>query len=237
MKKYFLLLLLSVFAVTVFVGCAGDDIEGTTNDDDNTSEEVEDTKELSGSITMAGSTSVQPLSEELAAAFMAEHRDTRLEVSGGGSGAGVQAAQENTADFGAVSREIAEDETGINTYKIAIDGIAVIVHADNEVDDLSLDEIQQLFSGEITNWSEVGGADEDVVVISREEGSGTRGAFTDIVLGDAELTDSALIQNSTGAVKESVLTEPNAIGYISLGNLDDEVKGLSVDGVEPTAEA
>jgi len=185
---------------------------------------------------MAGSTSVQPLSEELAAVFMDEHPGVRLEVSGGGSGAGVVAAQENTADFGAASREIKDDETGIKTYTIAIDGIAVIVHLDNGVEDLALEDIQKIFSGEITNWSEVGGADENIVVVSREEGSGTRGAFDDIVLGDAVLVDTALIQNSTGAVAEAVSTEVNAIGYVSTGSLEDDVKPLLVDGVEPTSE-
>lgn len=244
MKKFFLLLILSLFSTVVLIGCAEN---GTEDREDDSQEDAangvgeesddEEIANLSGAITMAGSTSVQPLSEELAAVFMEQNPDARLEVSGGGSGAGVQAAQENTADFGAVSREIADDETGINTYTIAIDGIAVIVHPDNSAEDLSLDQIQQIFAGEITNWSEIGGADEDIVVVSREDGSGTRGAFTDIVLGDAELVASALIQNSTGAVREAVSTEVNAVGYVSLGGLNDTVKGLLVDGAEPTPEA
>ena len=247
MKKFILLLLVSLFAAAVLVGCAGDDTEDAGNDspaeevesnDDVTEDDgaEEEASTLEGSITMAGSTSVQPLSEELANVFMDEHPDVRLEVSGGGSGSGITAAQENTADFGAVSREVREDETGINTYKIAIDGIAVIVHSDNEINDIALADVQKIFSGEITNWSEVGGADEAIVVVSREEGSGTRGAFDDIVLGDATLVDTALIQNSTGSVRESVSSEANAIGYVSTGGLNDSVKGLSVDGVEPTSE-
>lgn len=237
MKKTLLFLLLSLFTTVILFGCAGDDSEsGLAGDGDVEDTNAGETGGASGTITMAGSTSVQPLSEELAAAFMEQNPDARLEVSGGGSGAGIQAAQEKTADFGAVSREIADDETGINTYTIAIDGIAIIVHADNSVEDLTLDQIKQIFAGEITNWSEVGGADEEIVVVSREDGSGTRGAFTDIVLGDIELIQSALIQNSTGAVKESVSNEVNAIGYVSLGGLDDDVKGLKVDGTDPTAE-
>lgn len=248
MKKFILLLLVSLFAAAVLVGCAGDDTEDAGNDSP-AEEEVEsngDTAEddsaaeasatLEGTITMAGSTSVQPLSEELANVFMDEHPDVRLEVSGGGSGSGITAAQENTADFGAVSREIADDETGIKTYTIAIDGIAVIIHSDNAVEDITLEDVQKIFAGEITNWSEVGGADEDIVVVSREEGSGTRGAFDDIVLGDATLVDTALIQNSSGAVRESVSTEVNAVGYVSTGSLNDTVKALKVDGVEPTPE-
>lgn len=248
MKKFILLLLVSLFAAAVLVGCAGDDTEDAGNDSP-AEEEVEsngDTAEddsaaeasatLEGTITMAGSTSVQPLSEELANVFMDEHPDVRLEVSGGGSGSGITAAQENTADFGAVSREIADDETGIKTYTIAIDGIAVIIHSDNAVEDITLEDVKKIFAGEITNWSEVGGADEDIVVVSREEGSGTRGAFDDIVLGDATLVDTALIQNSSGAVRESVSTEVNAVGYVSTGSLNDTVKALKVDGVEPTPE-
>lgn len=245
MKQLVLLLFVSLFTTALLIGCAGDDKENITNGnsaegveiDDDSAEEVDASASgLSGTITMAGSTSVQPLSEELANVFMDEHPDVRLEVSGGGSGSGITAAQENTADFGAVSREIADDETGIKTYTIAIDGIAVIIHSDNAVEDITLEDVQKIFAGEITNWSEVGGADEDIVVVSREEGSGTRGAFDDIVLGDATLVDTALIQNSSGAVRESVSTEVNAVGYVSTGSLNDTVKALKVDGVEPTPE-
>ena len=244
MKKFILLLLVSLFTVAVLVGCAEDDTEDTTNDtpaedevesnDDDVAEDVGAT--LEGTITMAGSTSVQPLSEELANVFMDEHSGVRLEVSGGGSGSGITAAQENTADFGAVSRDVRDDETGIKTYTIAIDGIAVIAHSDNEINDITLEDVRKIFNGEITNWSEVGGADEAIVVVSREEGSGTRGAFDDIVLGDEALVASALIQNSGGAVREAVSSEANAIGYLSTGSLNDTVKGLAVDGVEPTPE-
>ncbi|GAA4074820.1 phosphate ABC transporter substrate-binding protein [Amphibacillus indicireducens] len=248
MKKFILLLLVSLFAAAVLVGCAGDDTEDAGNDspaeeevesnddagEDDSAEEASAT--LEGTITMAGSTSVQPLSEVLAGVFMEEHTGVRLEVSGGGSGSGITAAQENTADFGAVSREVREDETGIHTYTIAIDGIGIIVHPDNEVSDITVEDVQKIFAGEITNWSEVGGADENIVVVSREEGSGTRGAFDDIVLGDAALVDTALIQNSSGSVRESVGSEANAIGYVSTGSLNEDVKALSVGGVEPTPE-
>lgn len=228
------------FVVTaLLVACGGNNDSDENLSENNTGGDVEETDNeasLEGTITMAGSTSVQPLSEELAAAFMEKHPNARLEVSGGGSGAGVTAAQENAADFGAVSREIKEDETGIDEYVIAIDGIAIVVHPDNPVADLALEDVAKIFAGEITNWSEVGGDDEAIVVVSREDGSGTRGAFTDIVLGDAELTESALIHNSTGGILEAVANDPNAIGYASLGSMDDNVKGLAIDGAEPTEE-
>src|SRR5690625_3101682 len=236
MKKSILLLLISLFAIALLVGCAENDNTDNGSNDTSTEDQVDESG-LEGTITMAGSTSVQPLSEELAAVFMEEHQGARLEVSGGGSGSGVTAAQENTADFGAASREIRDDETGIDHYVIAIDGIAIIVHPDNDgVDDLSVADVQNIFMGQITNWSEVGGSDEDIVVVSREEGSGTRGAFDDIVLGDEALVDTALIQNSGGAVRESVASEANAVGYLSTGSLNDDVKPVNIDGVEPTPE-
>lgn len=238
-KKHFLVIMLTFVVTALLVACGGNNDSDENASENNTGGDVEETDNeasLEGTITMAGSTSVQPLSEELAAAFMEKHPNVRLEVSGGGSGAGVTAAQENAADFGAVSREIKEDETGINEYVIAIDGIAIVVHPDNPVSDLALEDVAKIFTGEITNWSEVGGDDQDIVVVSREDGSGTRGAFTDIVLGDAELTESALIHNSTGGVLEAVANDPNAIGYASLGSMDDNVKGLAIDGAEPTEE-
>ncbi|SEO42987.1 phosphate ABC transporter substrate-binding protein, PhoT family (TC 3.A.1.7.1) [Amphibacillus marinus] len=244
MKKFLMLVLISMFAVTLLAAC-GQDTDEEVNGDDPVEEEVEDNGAaeeepeadgLEGTITMAGSTSVQPLSEELAAAFMSIHPDARLEVSGGGSGAGITAAQDNAADLGAVSREVADDETGIDVHTIAIDGIAIIVHPDNPVADLSIEQIQAIFSGGIVNWSEVGGDDEDIVVVSREEGSGTRGAFEDIVMGEEELVATAIIQNSGGSLRESVAADPNGIGYVSLGGLNDTVKGLQVDSVDPTAE-
>ncbi|MCD8511747.1 MAG: phosphate ABC transporter substrate-binding protein PstS family protein [Bacillus sp. (in: Bacteria)] len=221
MKKKYLLLITTALFMILLAAC-GDD----TNSSEATS--------LEGTISMAGSTSVQPLSEELAAAFMDIHPNTRLEVAGGGSGAGVTAAQENAADFGAVSREIREDETGIKYYTIAIDGIAIIVNPDNPMTELTLEEVTNIFAGKITNWSEVGGENVDIVVVSREDGSGTRGAFTDIVLGDEELIESALIHNSTGGVLSAVAGDPYAIGYASVGAMSDTVKGLAIDGFEPT---
>ena len=250
-KKYLLFLVIAALAVVVVAcGTNADNNETENNqvEDANNNEEANnagadngnsndsEASSLEGTITMAGSTSVQPLSEELAAAFMDIHPKTRLEVAGGGSGAGVTAAQEAAADFGAVSREIKEDETGIDSVVIAIDGIAIIAHPDNPLADIALEDVTKIFAGEITNWSEVGGDDIDIVVVSREDGSGTRGAFTDIVLGDEELVASALIHNSTGGVLEAVASDPNAIGYASTGSMSDSVKGLAVDGFEPTEE-
>lgn len=203
--------------------------------------------EAGGSVVTAGSTSVQPLSEELAAAFMDANPDYTVDVQGGGSGQGIKSIQEGIADIGALSRNLKDEEISLVSKEvtIALDGIAVIVNKDSAVKDLSLEQIRQIFTGEITNWKEVGGIDAPITVVSREEGSGTRGAFTEItkvLVKDAAGAEtdmtvaSALIQPSTGSVKTTVSSTPNTIGYVSLGSLDDSVKTVTVEGVTPTIE-
>ncbi|CCO07035.1 phosphate ABC transporter substrate-binding protein [Desulforamulus hydrothermalis] len=194
---------------------------------------------LSGSITIAGSTSVQPVSEELAKAFMAKNPGVTVNVQGGGSSAGVKAANEGAAQIGASSRELKEEEKGLGLTetKIALDGIAVVVNSKNQVSELTMEQVKGIFSGKITNWKEVGGKDAPINVVNREEGSGTRGAFEELVLGkDAKFTEKALTQPSTGAVRTTVAGDENAIGYVSLGSLNQEVKGIKVDGAEPTID-
>ena len=202
---------------------------------------------LTGKVVIAGSTSVQPLSEELANAFTKANPGVTIEVQGGGSGVGIKAAQEKLADFGSVSRELTTDEeaTIVNEYIIANDGIAVVVDPANAVSDLTLDQIKQIFTGKITNWKEVGGVDAKIVVVSREAGSGTRGAFIEITkisekgaAGTAvdNTIKDAIVQPSTGAVKQTVAGTPNSIGYMSIGALDNTVKAINVEGIQ-AAEA
>ncbi|WP_227765506.1 phosphate ABC transporter substrate-binding protein [Zhaonella formicivorans] len=192
---------------------------------------------LSGSINIAGSTSVQPLSDELAQAFMDENPDVKINVVGGGSSAGIKAAQEGTADIGASSRELEEGEKNVKIFEIAKDGIAVVVNPANELDNLTLDQVAKIFLGEINNWSQVGGKDAPITVVTREDGSGTRGAFEEIVLGkDKQIFSGAAIQNSTGAVRTAVASDPNSIGYVSIGALSEDVKPIMIDGVEATEE-
>lgn len=222
-KRFTGVFIAAAIIALVLAGCGGNS---------NASEETK----ISGTVTVAGSTSVQPLAEELGNAFM-ENTDARIEVAGGGSGAGVKAAQTGTADIGMASRALKDDETGINPIVIAIDGIAVVNHPENPVKDLTLDQVKGIFEGSIKNWSEVGGADADIVVVIREEGSGTRDAFAEIVLGDSTFMAEAIIQNSTGAVREAVSQDVNAIGFISLGGLNDSVNALNVDGAEATEAA
>lgn len=197
---------------------------------------------LSGYLSVAGSTSVQPLAEKLAEAFMAANPQVEIDVQGGGSSVGVKSAGDGTVAIGMASRKVKDEE--MQTYPdlvvtvIARDGIAIIAHPDVTVDGLTKEQVRDIFAGVITNWKEVGGADKPIVVVSREEGSGTRGAFQDMVMGGEEppIVSTAILQPSNGAVRTTVASTPDAIGYISFGYLDDSVKALAVNGVAPTAE-
>lgn len=191
----------------------------------------ETAEELAGSITVAGSTSVQPLSDELAKVFMEKNPQAKVFVQGGGSGAGIKAAANGTADIGASSRELKDSEKGIYETTICKDGIAVVIHKSNPVENLSIQEVQDIFAGKTTNWKQVGGGDKKIVVVNREAGSGTRGAFEEIVMGKTTVTTDGLVQASTGAVKSTVAITEEAIGYISLSALEDNVKDVMVDGV------
>lgn len=189
-------------------------------------------EELSGTITIAGSTSVQPISDELAKAFMAKNPKVKIFVQGGGSGAGIKAAMNGTADIGASSRELKTSEKGLNEITIAKDGITIIVNTKNNVKNLSMDQVKAIFAGKIKDWKDVGGRKGRIIVVNREAGSGTRGAFEEIVMDkENPLTNDCLVQASTGAVKSTVTITREAIGYVSLAALDNDVKPLSVDGV------
>ncbi|HVI42226.1 MAG TPA: phosphate ABC transporter substrate-binding protein [Anaerovoracaceae bacterium] len=235
MKKILAIILVIILALGALAGC------GTKAGDTNTGDEA------TGTVVTAGSTSVQPLSEELAAAFMDANPGISVEVQGGGSGQGIKAIQEKIADFGALSRNVKDEEKASVTqeYIIAKDGVAVIVNPESKVANLTIEQIKKIYTGEIKNWSEVGGEDAPIVVVSREEGSGTRGAFTEItgvLTKDAAgqendgTTKDALVQGSTGAVMQTVATTPETIGYVSLGSLSDTVKAVNVEGVTPTTE-
>jgi len=189
------------------------------------------TKEVTIQIT--GSTSVQPLSDELTKVYSSKNPHVNFNVSGGGSGAGIKAAQQGTHDIGASSRELNSTEKGsVKEFVIAKDGIAIVVHPENKVADLKIDQVKKILAGEVTNWKDVGGADAPITVVTREDGSGTRGALTELVMGQAAIKKDAVVQTSTGAVKTAVAADKNAIGYISLGSVDKTVKALKIDGVE-----
>lgn len=239
MKKLLVLTLVIILALGAFAACGAQ--EGNTEDSGNGAAEV------TGAVVTAGSTSVQPLSEELAASFMDANPGITVEVQGGGSGQGIKAIQEKIADLGALSREVKDEEksTVAKEYVIAKDGVAVIVNPESKVEDLTIEQIKKIYTGEIKNWKDVGGEDAPIVVVSREEGSGTRGAFTEItkvMQKDAagkevdNTTKDALVQGSTGAVMQTVATTPDTVGYVSLGSLSDSVKAVKVEGVAPSSE-
>ena len=252
-----------ILAVTALVACGNGDaataqpsaVESSAAEstvaESSAAAPAETTTDLSGSISMVGSTSMEKLANALSEAFMEEYPDVTVTAefvgSGAGieavtaefvgSGAGIEAVSNGTADIGNSSRSLKDEEkaAGVVENVVAIDGIAVCVDPANEVADLTKEQLTNIYNGTVTNWKEVGGADEPIIVIGREAGSGTRGAFEELV----DLVDGCKYANeldSTGAVIAKVASTPGAIGYASLDALDDSVKALSLEGVEATAE-
>ncbi len=193
--------------------------------------------DLSGTITLSGSTSMEKLANALCESFMEKYPNVTATAEFTGSGAGIEAVIAGTVDIGDSSRNLKDEEKANGAVEniVAIDGIAVVVDPANQVPGLTKDQLISIYKGEVTNWSEVGGADAPIVVIGREAGSGTRGAFEEIL----KIEDACAYANeldSTGAVMAKVATTPGAIGYVSLDVVDDSVIALPLDGVEATAE-
>ncbi len=189
-------------------------------------------------ITVAGSTSVTPFAEQLAEEFMRQHRGQQVNIQGIGSSAGIQATQTGAADIGMSSRALQTDELAeLEPIVIALDALAVIVHPDNPVENLTLEQVRRVFAGEIANWRELGGPDAPITLVNREAGSGTRGAFEELVMGKGgpPLSYRAIRQGSNGSVRAVVEGDPVAIGYISLGVVSPQVRALRIDGVEASA--
>lgn len=191
-------------------------------------------------ITIAGSTSVQPVAEKLAQAYMAKHPNVKISVQGGGSAVGLKSAQDGTANIGTYSSNLKGNEsTGINSYQIAKDGIVIVVNNANSVSDLTTNQTRDIFGGNTANWNAVGGSSASINVITREDGSGTRDAFVALIMGGKNgtpLIKTAIVQSSTEAVKQSVKGDPNAIGYISLADLNGDVKAVKINGVTPSED-
>jgi phosphate transport system substrate-binding protein len=185
-------------------------------------------------LVVAGSTSVQPFADHWAEVYMKENRGRVVNVQGGGSSAGIQAAREGAADIGMSSRELKAEEKGLRRVVVAWDGLAIIVHPGNRIEELSLEQVENVFAGNITNWSALGGSNHLITVVTREEGSGTRGAFQEMVMKKNRIFRGAIVQDSNGTVREIVASDPQSIGYISLGLVNDKVKALRFDGVEAT---
>jgi phosphate transport system substrate-binding protein len=188
-------------------------------------------------LNVVGSTSIQPFAELLAQEYSKKNPGRLVDVQGGGSTAGLQAVANGLADIGMCSRSLKADEAQqFIPVVVARDGLAIVVHSSNPVSGLTLEQLRDLFSGRIENWKEIGGRDGPVRPITREEGSGTRESFVNLVMGKDRISRKALVQESNGAVKELVKGDPAAIGYMSLGLVAGDLKALPIDGAQPTAE-
>ncbi len=209
----------------------------TTPADTTAAAETEAAKDLSGSISMVGSTSMEKFANALSEAFMEKYPNVTVSAQFVGSGAGVEAVLNGTADIGNSSRNLKDEEKekGAVENIVAIDGIAVVVDPANEIADLTKQQLSDIYTGTIGNWKDLGGSDAPIVVVGRESGSGTRGAFEELLgLEDACKYSNEL--DSTGAVMAKVASTPGSIGYVSLDVLDDTVKALNLEGAEPTEE-
>jgi phosphate transport system substrate-binding protein len=188
-------------------------------------------------IRIVGSTSVFPFAEMLAEAYEKHKPQIEVDVQAGGSTVGIISARDGLCDIGTSSRNLREEEKeGVKVIEMARDGIAIILHPSNKIDSLTTEQIRDIYSQKIKNWKEVGGDDAAIAFVTREEGSGTRGAFTEIVMKGTRIDPHGLVQDSNGSVREAVATSPYAIGYISLALVNEKVKAIAVDGVGPTNE-
>jgi phosphate transport system substrate-binding protein len=218
--------LLVLFMVTVISACSN------SNDDTN----AEDTS--SSRISISGSTSVGPLAEKIADKYMNKN-DVKIEINQIGSSAGITNATTGVSEIGMSSRDLKEEEkaSGLVETIIAYDGIVVVTHSTNKVKNLTMDQVKQIFTGEVTNWKELGGDDLEIVVVSREDGSGSRDAFQEIVgYTSGELVRTSIIASGNGNIKTTVATNKHAVGFISFEYIDSSISTININGVEATAE-
>jgi phosphate transport system substrate-binding protein len=198
-----------------------------------------DAKDASSSrISISGSTSVGPLAEKIADKYMNKH-DVKIEINQIGSSAGITNATTGVSEIGMSSRDLKEEEkaNGLVETIIAYDGIVVVTHPSNKVKNLTMDQVKQIFTGEVTNWKELGGDDLEIVVVSREDGSGSRDAFQEIVgYTSGELVRTSIIASGNGNIKTTVATNKHAVGFISFEYIDSSISTININGVEATAE-
>ncbi|RZN31780.1 MAG: phosphate ABC transporter substrate-binding protein [Methanosarcinales archaeon] len=223
-----LILTIAVVAASLLgSGCIGG------NGDDDTS---------SLKLQVVGSTTVLPIATECARVFMENNPGDKVHPSGGGSSLGIKAVVDGIADIGTASRDLKDSELescpDLVTHVIAKDGVAIVVHPSNPVSDLTLEQLQGIYSGKITNWLDVGGADAEIMVVSREEGSGTRDCFEASVLKPikTEVTDYAITQNSNGQMRTTVAGNEHGIGFLSLGFVNSDIKAVKLGGIAATVE-
>jgi phosphate transport system substrate-binding protein len=231
MKKFLTLALTAVMALSLLTACGSkNDNSADTNTDGSSTETT-----LSGTVSTDGSTSMEKVINSLGESFMDMNKDVKFTYNPTGSGSGIQAVSEGRCDIGLSSRALKDDEkaSGLVETVVALDGIAIVVNPENPVSDLDIDTIAKIYTGEITNWKDVGGNDAEIVLIGREAGSGTRDGFESIT----DTKDACQYRQeltSTGDVINTVSQNPDAIGYASLSAVGDSVKALTVGGVEAT---
>ena len=239
LRKIVVFLLISIMVGSTLVACNKQNEDKVSNDNGNneTGNGTEASSDLSGTITMAGSTSMEKLSNVVAEAFMEKYPEVTVSAEFIGSSAGVEAVLAGTVNIGNASRNLKDSEknSGAAENIVAIDGIAVVLDKANTVTDLTKDQLIQIYTGQINNWSKVGGLNQPIVVVGREAGSGTRGAFEEL-LGIEDQGKYSNEINSTGGVMAKVTSTPGAIGYVSLDIVDDTVAAVKIDGVELTEE-
>lgn len=242
MKKKMTALVLCAALISAFAlaaGCSTDPIEGQQ---DASGAGTNAPAALSGTLNLNGSTSMAEISNALGEKFMEKNQGVTVTVGGNGSGEGPASVSSGTAQIGLLSRNVKDSEApdSFDIYTIAFDGIAMAVNPKNTVSSLTQEQIGKIYTGEITNWKEVGGADARIVPVGREEGSGTRGAFEELIEVNGESVDGkckyANVYNSTGAAKQAVAGNENAIACISLSAVDETVKALKVNNVAPSEE-
>ena len=190
-----------------------------------------------GTLDIAGGTAHIPVMKKAAQAIMSANGDIRITVAGGGSGVGVQKVGEGLVQIGNTGRALKESEVtkyGLETFPFAIDGVAIAVNPANSVTSLSKAQIKDVFAGKITNWKDLGGKDAPISLYVREDGSGTRETFEERALDKGTSVQSANVVNSNGAMKTAIAQDPNAIGYVGIGHLDDSIRGVTVDGMVPS---
>jgi phosphate transport system substrate-binding protein len=195
-------------------------------------------KEGLATIAISGSTSVGPLAEKLAFKYE-ENNDVKIEINQIGSSAGITNAISGVSEIGMSSRDLKQEEidSGLSETIIAYDGIVVVTHPTNKVKDLTLEEVKKIFTGKVTNWKELGGEDLEIVVVSREDGSGSRDSFQEIVdFSSGELVRSAIIASGNGNIKTTVATNKHAVGFISFEYIDESISTIDINGVEATAD-
>ena len=233
MKKFLTLALTAVMALSLLTACGSkNDNSADTNTDGSNTETT-----LTGTVSTDGSTSMEKVINSLGESFMAMNKDVKFTYNPTGSGSGIQAVSEGRCDIGLSSRALKDDEkaSGLVETVVALDGIAIVVNPENPVSDLDIDTIAKIYTGEITNWKDVGGNDAEIVLIGREAGSGTRDGFESIT----DTKDACQYRQeltSTGDVINTVSQNPDAIGYASLSAVGDSVNALTVVGVEATEE-